>query len=263
MTTTSTVVSTTTTIPSDENCRTGDLKFGDDGLVAALGEDVGDATTLSTIRWEGSASCERITLAFASPTGAPAKTLGPTGVSVLGYASVVRISLPGELSETAVADMLADGDLVDRVFVIRDGDGGMWVDIHGVDGAAVAARAVVTTSPSTLIVDIVALESETQPVGAATSPTAVVMTPPAGPTIYPFTVEGYAAPGELSTRIQLISDAVVVNDISHALVGRNDAWQAFVVPIPDGPSGSVEIWVGSGDVTLDPDAGSLVVVDLP
>lgn len=263
VTTTSIQVTTTTTIPSDEICRIGDLKFGDDGLVAALGEDVGDATTVSNIRWEGSSTCERVTIAFATPTGAPAKTLGPTGVSVLGYAGVVRVALPAELSDTAVADMLADGDLVERAFVIRGDDGSMWIDIHAPHGLAIAARASVTTSPSTLVVDITTSDTDTTTVGAATSQTAIVMTPPAGPTIYPFTVEGYAAPGELATRVQLISDGVVVTDISHSLARWTDTWQAFVVAMSDGPSGAVEIFVGSGDVQLDPDIGALVVVDLP
>jgi hypothetical protein len=213
VTTTSSTVTTSTTLPSDEICKIGDLKFGEEGLVAALGEDVGDATTLSSIRWEASSTCERVTLSFASRSGAPAKTLGPTGVTVLSYASVVRIALPEELSDTAVADMLADGDLVDRAFVVRD-DGAMWVDIHGSHGLAIAARAFLTTSPSTLVVDIIASDPDAHPVGAALSTTAVMMTPPAGPTIYPFTVEGYAAPSEASTRVQLLEGDEVVSDIS-------------------------------------------------
>ena len=263
VTTTTVVVTTTSTVPSDETCKTGDLKFGEEGLVAALGEDVGDATTLSSIRWEGSATCERITVAFASRSGAPAKTLGPTGVSVLGYASVVRVALPPELSATAVADMLADGDLVERAFVVRGADGAMLIDIHGRHGLAIAARAFATTSPSTLVIDVTASESDTNIVGAGTSRTAIVMTPPAGPTIYPFTIEAYAAPGEPSTRVQLMSDGEVVTDISHALPGWTDAWQAFGLAVPDGPSGTVEIFVGSGDVTIDPEVGAIVVIEVP
>ncbi len=261
--TTTSIVITTTTVASDEICKIGDLRVGEEGLVAALGEDVGDATTLSSVRWEGSATCERITLAFASASGAPAKTLGPTGVSVLGFASMVRIALPPEMSKSAVADMLADGDIVNRGFVVRDADGAMWVDIHGQHGLAIAARAFVTTSPSTLVIDIITLESDANRVGAGFSRTAIVMTPPAGPTIYPFTVEGYAAPGEATTRVQLVSDGEIVSDISRSLPDWNDTWQAFAIAIPDGPSGTVEIFVGSGDVTIDPDVGTVVVVDLP
>jgi hypothetical protein len=263
VTTTSLTVTTTTTLPSDEICKIGDLQFGEDGLVAALGEDVGDATTLSNIRWETSSTCERVTLSFASRSGAPAKTLGPTGVTVLSYASVIRIALPQELSDTAVADMLADGNLVDRVFVVRDDDGAMWVDIHGSHGLAIAARAFLTTSPSTLVIDIIASDPDAHPVGAALSKTAVVMTPPAGPTIYPFTVEGYAAPSEASTSVQLVEGDDVVSDISRSLPGWTDAWQAFVVGIADGPSGTIEIFVGSGDIAIDPDIGAIVVVEVP
>ena len=112
ITTTTSLVTTTTRAPSSEICIAGDLPFGDDGLIAALGEDTGDAASLADIRWEPSATCERVTVNFGAASGAPATTLGPTGVSVVPYAGVIRIGLPPEVKVSAIADSLLEGDLV-------------------------------------------------------------------------------------------------------------------------------------------------------
>jgi len=83
-TTTTTVgITTTSSPPSSELCIAGDLPFGDEGLIAALGEDTGDASSVTEIRWDPSATCERLTINFGAGSGAPAATLGPTGVSVI------------------------------------------------------------------------------------------------------------------------------------------------------------------------------------
>ncbi|MGI9529624.1 MAG: hypothetical protein ACR2NG_07930, partial [Acidimicrobiia bacterium] len=77
-TTTSTVAaSTTTTTPTiTDACVSGDLAFGEEGLVAAIGEAESDATMLSQIRWEQGTACERLVISFATDSGAPATTLG-------------------------------------------------------------------------------------------------------------------------------------------------------------------------------------------
>ena len=229
--------STTTTIPSDEICKIGDLRFGDEGLVAALGEDVGDANTISSIRWEGSSTCERLTVAFASSSGAPASSLGPTGVSVLAFAGVVRVQLPPELDSTAVADMLAEGDLVHRVFVVRSMDGSLSIDIHANRAEGGLWHEHSRPDPPQRWSSTSQLPtSSSAPSGAATSPIAIVMTPSPGPALYPLSIEGYAAPGadRLEVEFDGADDSTMNRTIS--LVGFNDAWQGFTSVITDGPS---------------------------
>ncbi len=254
---------TTTTIPSDEICKIGDLRFGTEGLVAALGEDVGDATTISTIRWEDSATCERVVVAFASDSGAPASSLGPTGVSVLAYAGIVRVVLPEGLDTTAVADMLSDGDLAHRIFVVRNDEGRIFIDIHAGAGHTIGARASTTSSPSTLIIDIIDVESDSTPAGATVSPTSIVVTPTPGPTIYPFSVEGYAAPSLEEIRVEVLTSGDLVGNRSLPLAGWTDAWQGYHTIIPDGPSGMADIYVGTVGPEGEQDIGATVTVDLP
>lgn len=255
--------STTTTVPSDEICKIGDLRFGDEGLVAALGEDVGDATTISHIRWEASATCERLTITFASDSGAPASSLGPTGVSVLAFAGVVRILLPPELDSTAVADMLPDGDLVHRIFVVRDEDGTLSIDIHGTKHQPVAARAFTTASPSSLVIDITAATTGSTRSGVATSPVAIVMTPSPGPALYPISIEGYASPGSDRLEVAFGGEDDFATERTISLAGFNDAWQGFTTVIADGPPGEATLFVGTLGPEGGQDEGVVVVLDLP
>jgi len=254
---------TSTAPPSDEICKIGDLRFGAEGLVAALGEDVGDATTISTIRWEGSATCERITVRFAADSGAPASSLGPTGVSVIAYAGIVRVALPEEVTMTAIADMITDGDLAQRIFVVRDDQQRLSIEIHTDSDHTLAARASTTSSPFTLIIDMIDLESDTVRAGPTTSPTAIVVTPSPGPTIYPFSVEGYAAPGLTELHVEIRSDGSLVGHRSIKLEGWSDTWQAYKTVVSDGPSGMVDIYVGTYGPEGEQDVGATVTVDLP
>jgi hypothetical protein len=256
-------VTTTTAANTDEICRIGDLRFADSGLVAAVGEDIGDASTITEIRWDDSATCERVTFTFASDSGAPAGSLGQIAVSMLPSSGVVRIILPAELTTTAVADVLPEGDLANRVFVIRDDEGALSVDIHATPHQPIAARAFVTEAPATLIVDIVPSETTGGQGGAVMSPVAILVTPAAGPTIYPFSVEGYAAPGTARTRIQLTRGSSTQVDTTLALRGWTDAWQSFATSVPDGPSGQVALFVGSLNESGIQSEGAIVTLDLP
>jgi hypothetical protein len=262
-TATTSTAPTTTTLPSDEICRIGDLRFGDEGLVAALGEDVGDAHTISQIRWEDSATCERITVAFASESGAPASSLGPTGVTVIPFAGIVRVNLPPELDTTAIADLLSDGEFAQRVFVIRDTDGALSIDIHAMPDRSVAARAFTTGSPSTLVIDLIDAEAQVDPAGVRISPVAAVVSPSPGDSAYPLSIEGYAAPGLGTLRLQVSTGRDVWTDRTLALAAWPDAWQSFATVVSEGRSGMATIFVGTVGPEGQPDEGVEVVVDMP
>lgn len=260
-TTTTLAATTTSRALSNEICTAGDLPFGDSGLVAVLGEDSGDASSLSEIRWDPASDCERLTISFGAGSGAPATTLGPIGVTVIPYAGVVRIGLPPELIETSVADSLLEGDLVDSVYAFRNGER-LTIDIHAVDGIPIATRAFTTTSPASLVVDIVRAGTEAVPVGVTTTNTAVVINPTPGPGSYPIVVEGYAAPGLTSLHVQLNQDGDLLVDRSVALKGDAGAWQFFTSTIDDGPIGAVALFVGTVDGDGIRDTGALVSVNV-
>ena len=257
------IPTTTTPATTDEICRIGDLRFTDTGIVGAVGADEGNATTLTEVRWTDSATCERITLVFASGSGAPAGVLGQTAATLLPSSGVVHITLPDELDKTAVADTLPEGDLAQRIFVIRGDQGHLSVDIHAARGQAIAARVFTTESPATLVIDLIPTDTVLDPVGAVISPAAVLVNPASGPTIYPFSIAGYAAPGSPGIDIRLRRDGATAVERRISLPGWTDAWQALSVPVSDGPSGRVELFVGNANSGMLPDVGASVILDLP
>jgi hypothetical protein len=253
---------TTTRAPSNEICLSGDLPFVGDGLIAALGDDEGDATSVSQIRWDASGTCERLTVVFGTASGAPATTLGPSAVSVIPFAGIVRAGLPGEVEVSAVADTLLEGSLVRSVFVVRDQDGFIFIDIHGADEIPIEARAFTTTSPATLVIDITRADTQAIPVGITTTGSAVVVTPTPGSAQYPVVVDGYVEPGLLAVRVQLIESDNVVVDRSVSVNGYSDTWQSFTSTIEEGPSGTVVLFVGTLDSNEKPLNGTFVSITM-
>ncbi len=251
---------TTTRAPTNEICLSGDLPFRDEGLVAALGEDEGDATTVSQVRWDPSGTCERVTVTFGTDSGAPATTLGPSAVSVIPYAGIVRSELPAEVDISSVADTLIEGSLVHSVFVVRDQDGIIFIDIHGADGIPIQARAFTTKSPATLVVDIIRADTPATPVGVTTTGSAVVIAPTPGRVQYPAIVNGYVEPGLLAVRLQLLESGNVVVDRSVSVHGYTDTWQSFTSTIGDGPLGDVVLFVGTLDSNKNPLNGAFVSI---
>jgi hypothetical protein len=259
-------VSTTTTTVVDADvdvCLRGDLAFGSSGLIGAVGDDEGDATQITGIRWDGAPNCERITIGFTNDNGAPATTLGPTAVSIIAFAGIVRVVFPPETTATAVADTLFDGDLVDRAFVVRGLADGLTLDIQAAVGVPVRARAFTTTSPSTLVIDIARGPDGAERAGISSSQTAVVITPVRGPNLYPLTVEGYAAPGLRAVHLIIGTNEDDTLDRAIALEGRPDAWQAIRTDLPDGPSGHTTLFVGTVDTAGLPIDGAFVSLDMP
>ncbi len=261
-TTTATPDTTTTRAPSNEICLSGDLPFGGDGLIAALGADEGDATSISQIRWDPSASCERVTVVFGTASGAPATTLGPSAVSVISYAGIVRAALPVEVDVSAIADILLEGSLVDSVFVVRDEDGSIFVDVHGAEEIPIEARAFTTTSPATLVIDITRADTTATPVGVTTTDDVVVISPTPGPAPYPIVVDAYVEPGLLAVHVQLIASDIVVVSRSVSVGGYGDTWQSLSSTIEEGPSGTTVLFVGTLDSNEKPGSGAFVSVTM-
>lgn len=263
-TTASTTSSSTSTVPpGTDPCASGGLAFTAEGLVATVGDAESDATRIGGIRWQPEPSCERILVEFSTGAGSPATSVGLIGVSILSGTGIVRITLPDSVDETAVADLTTDGELASRLFVVRDGDGSLFIDVVTTTGVAVGARAFVQASPALLIIDLVSAPDAPIPAGAAVSDTSVVATPLPGPALYPLTVEGYARPSIRSVRLLVISGDVVDIDRAIALSGATDAWQAVATRLDDGPSGMSTIFLGAADANGRPAEGSTVAVDLP
>ncbi len=263
-TTTISQSSTSTTLADDaEPCSSGDLPFVSDGLVGAIGAADGDATTITQIRWEPGIECERIVVSFATESGAPATSLGPSGVTNFGFAGLIRVTLPEGVVATSVADMLTDGALLETTYVVRDESDALTIDLHGSDGVPLAARAFVTGSPASLVIDLVRDPNMAAPSGAAVAGTAVVVTPSSGPGLYPFIVSAYVQPGLRTVTLQLSSGDVIALDRTISLDGFTDAWQSFETRVDDGPGGQSVLFVGQVDPNGRPIDGASISLDLP
>ena len=228
-----------------------------------MGDTDSDATRIGGIRWQPATSCERLVIEFTTQADSPASSLGLTGVTMLPGAGIVRVTLPETITTTSVADFMTDGELTSRVYVVRDADGSVFIDIHGAPDVPMGARAFAQSSPATLIVDLVAVTDAPIPVGAASSDVSVVPSPLPGPALYPLTIEAYAQPALRSVRLLLIDDDEITIDRAIALSGSSDAWQAFSSRLDDGPSGATTLFVGTADVNGRPADGATVTIDLP
>lgn len=259
---TTTVPTTTTTHPTDApSCLSGELPFVEQGVVAALDSQGRDARAIAGIRWYALDGCERIEVEFLSVAGSPASRIGPVGVSILSDTGIVRVTLSDAIVDSAVADTTLNGDLVDGWFVIEGIDDGLVVDLHL--GGRAAARAFTTTSPARLVIDLIPAQEDLPIARPFSEGEIVMMSPQAGVGLYPLQISGYAAPGVDSVRIRLSDSTGVSIDRSVSTLSPVHVWHAFDVGLTDGPSGSVDLFVGIVTEEGEPVSGIEVPLDLP
>jgi len=260
---TTTVASTVATAPASDTpeCLAGELPFIPDGVVAVLDSEGRDARAIGDIRWIPTPSCERVEVSFLSRAGAPASSIGPVDVSILPDAGIVRVTLSGDVVETSVADTTLDGTIADRWYVIDGLADGLVIDFHL--GTRAAARAFSTESPAMLVIDLVPTDDDRPITPAAVEDGFVLLSPQPGVGLYPLRIAGYAAPDVDAVRIRITDQAGIAIDRSISTLSAVYAWHAFEATLDDGPSGTVNLFVGSVDENDDPAAGIDLPLDLP
>jgi len=248
----------------DVDCGGTDAPYGAADLVAAVGEDVGDATTVASILWPPATACERFVIRFSTASGAPATTLGTTGIVMVPREGILRVALPEDVTGTAIADTLVDSDLVDRIYAVRSPDG-LSLEFHLRADTVVEARGFATTSPATLVIDLRRGVGDPVVVNPPRRQGKVVLLSPApGPGLYPLRVTGYAAPGSGAVRLRLAGeDGAATVERAVPTERATDAWEGFDVVVSDGPSGSVDLFVGTVDSLGLDESGVTVTLDLP
>jgi hypothetical protein len=201
--------STTVTAPVSPSpvdgptCAAGGARYTTDGLLAAPGEESGNAVTLGSVRWRNLDECERLVLDFLTEAGSPASRLGLAAATFIAETGIVRVNLPPEVEGAGIADSLIDGPLVKKVYVADVPGSGMIVDIHL--GADVEARAFAVESPARLVIDVRSTDDAEPVLGHPTlAADVVVLTPATGPNLYPLRVAGYARPGTPAVRVWLV-----------------------------------------------------------
>jgi hypothetical protein len=263
---TSLAITTTSADPpqqDDSPCLAGDRPFADSGVISAFGGTTGDATQISGIRWAGHPGCERVVVDVLTADGAPAGSLGTVGVDYDEVLGIIRVNLPTAIARTAIADVLIDGELIDRAYVVRTTAGGLAVDIHVTVGSSVALRSFEVDAPSRIVVDVRPEPNAPGVVGATISRDMVVLSPLAGPVATPLVVAGYTRAFESLVIAQLHEDRDSEPiDIQTALAADwAEVWGEFTLTFNDPPPQTKELFVGSESPSTGDLDGVWVAVD--
>ncbi len=223
-------------------------EFVDAGVVGTAGGPGGDARLIAEIQLDSpraapgdAEACERLAVELATADGAPATGVGIVEVELLTRPAVLRLRFSSVVSDTAVADVLLEGGLVRRAFVVRDADG-LTVDAHL--GAAVAAAVV--TARGRVAVDVRRVGD--LPVGTAVAGTSGAVLEPAGAVAsYPLLVAGYGRSdaGELAVTVSGAGGVVAQTVAVPAY-----PWGRFEVVVVDGPTGTVDVAAGDAVQTV-------------
>lgn len=246
-TTSTTSPAPTSTLPPVVDCP-GEGEFEEGGGIADLDGSGSDSARLGRVSWEASDRCETFSFDFETSEGAPATATPDARVDHLESLQVIRISI--DVESSVVIDQLVETDLVDRLYVVRALDGGMFVDLHLASPAA--ARATTLTSPARLSVELrpgfVPIE------GSPTQSEDVVLVSPTADADVAATTEliGYARTSEASVLIVVTQAGTLVTETS---ISTADAavWGEFRIELTL-PPGEVTIFAGErspGDGSLD------------
>lgn len=228
----------TTTQPLVEGCEAGG-QFVEGGVIDEFGNTGSDSTTIGPIRWQAEESCETFEIGFQTAEGAPATT--PPSVTAEFVADIGVLRLSTSATGTVVTDQLVETRLVDRLYVVRSLEGGMFVDLH-LRGPA-QARLELESSPARLVLRL-------QPgiVGHAAMPTrsdrVVLISPTEGaevPTMVQ--IAGYGRTFESNVLLIATQGDAVVDQESITASDSVETWGEFSGELSVVP-GAIELFVG-------------------
>lgn len=228
----------TTTLPLVPGC-SDEGEFIEGGEIVTLEQPGSDSDSLGPISWEETESCETFTLAFVSSEGAPATTPPPVHAWYVDGVPIVRVHVSAE--STVITDQLVETGLVERLFVVRSLDGGLFLDLHlaapaqtHIETAASPAEVTIHLQPG--IVDY--------PARPAISDLVVIAAPLNGAMVPPdVDVFGYAR--TLEANVLLIATAAdeVVAEAFTTAADSIETWGEFRTQLAL-PAGDVSVFVG-------------------
>ncbi len=218
-------------------CLEGAGSFVGDGSLGTQTRESADAASVVGLTLTGYEGCERLVVDLAAVSGAPATSVGTTSAEFLRESGIVRVHLDPAVDETGVSDIIFAGSLVDRVFVVRDFDGSMFLDVHLV--APAVARYTEITNPARLAVDLAPGGSA---VGAPLASDYVVVLPVRESN--PVTIDGYGRTFEANVILRIRQNGDIISEGFTTATDYLETWGRFTFDIPDGVAGDVEIFVG-------------------
>lgn len=237
-----------TTTPTVGRCA-DEFEFAEGGQVADLHQESSDSRTIGVISWSEEEDCETFTVDFQTSEGAPATTPPSAVVSHLETFQVLRISL-ASVDATVVTDQLVETTLVDRLYVVRSLDEGMFIDLHLAEPAQ--ARVEAADSPARLTLT---LKPGLVPITGFSTLTdrLVVTTPPGGVVVDPFvTINGYSRTFEGQVTFVATSGSDIVMERNTTAADWSETWGEFRSTLSL-PLGEVSLFVGEAS----PDDGNL------
>ncbi len=245
--TTSTLPATTTapaavTTPTVAPCA-DEFEFGEGGQIADLDHDASDSGTIGAISWTEEADCESFTIAFQTSEGAPATTPPSTELLHLESFQVLRVQM-SNVDATVVTDQLVETSLVDRLFVVRSLEEGMFIDFHlaqpsqaRIEAASSPAQLILTLKPG--LVPFTGFSTIGERV-VVTSPTAGAMVDSV------FTIGGYSRTLEAGVLFVASIGSEVVAERSTVAAAWMDTWGEYRANLAL-PEGTVSLFVGEAD----------------
>lgn len=234
--------STTTTQPLIAGCP-ADEQFFESGLVEESDNTGSDSATIGLISWEAGEACETFEIEFESAEGAPSTTPPSVSAQFLDDIGVLRVSTSA--SDTVITDQIVETPLVERLYVVRAIDGGMFIDFHLAGPAQ--ARIELDTSPARLT-----LEFQPGIIEYTSNPTVtdrLVLISPVENAEVPLmlSVSGYTR--ELESDLLLIATqgSEVIDEVSATTASATTPWGAFGGSL-ELVEGEQRLFVGTEDV---------------
>lgn len=248
VTVTTTASGPTSTLPPLVQCP-GAGEFGEGGAIATVEGEGSDGSALGSISWEVSDQCETFEFEFVTAEGAPATSVPRVEVGHLETFQVLRIRLGA--SSSVITDQLVESPFVDRLYVVKALDGGIFVDLHLI--TPVSARARVEASPARLFIDLrpgfAALSGE-----PAVGDNVVVVSPGADTSVdRQVPVIGYARTFEANVLLIVTQDGTIVRQQDATAADTAELWGEFRTDIVL-PEGVSSLFVGEatpGDGSLE------------
>jgi len=244
----------TSTLPPVVDCP-GAGDFGEGSGIARVDGEGSDASHLGRVAWEGPEQCESFVFEFETSEGAPATAVPDIEIDHLPSLQVIRITM--DIDAAVITDQLVETELVDRLYVVRSLEGGMFVDLHL--NAPAAGRARVQSSPGVLTVDLRPGFLDFTGASSVDDQT-VVVSPSQGSEVESITTfTGYSRAFEANVLVVVTQGDVVVTEASTTAADYLETWGEFSVEVPL-PAGDVSVLVGEAS----PEDGSLdgVTLDL-
>lgn len=253
-TTTSISASTDSTLPPVVECP-GAGEFGEGGGIAEVTGTESDASVLGRISWSQTDQCESFTFSFETSEGAPATAVPDIRIGHLPSLQVLRIAMG--INTSVITDQLVETGLVDRLYVVRALDGGMFVDLHL--AAPAAARITTRSSPAALTVDLRPGFLDFTGQSTIHGTTVAVNPTPSAEVGQITTFTGYSRTFEANVTAIVTQVDVVVTETNTTAADSIETWGEFSIDLAL-PPGEVSVFLGEES----PEDGSLdgVTLDL-